>query len=64
MADGATSLGNGRALREKAVLVELESGGEHWIPKSVLHDDSEVWKNGQSGDVVVKTWWAEKEGLA
>jgi len=65
MSSDATSLGDGKALRETdaAVLVELETGEEKWIPKSCLHDDSEVWKANQAGDVVVKTWWAEKEGL-
>jgi hypothetical protein len=60
------SLGEGKALREteKALLVSLESGEEKWLPKSQIHDDSEVWEVGQSGDVVVKKWFAEKEGLA
>jgi len=35
-----------------------------WVPKSVLHDDSEVWKKGDEGDLVVKHWWAEKNGHA
>lgn len=34
----------------------FETGKELWIPKSVVHDDSEVWKGGQDGDVVVFTW--------
>ena len=65
MADGATSLGDGKCLRETngAILVELESGEEKWIPKLCLHDNSEVWKDGQTGDIIVKSWWAEKEGL-
>lgn len=38
---------------------------EIWIPKKwsgedVIHDDSEVWKLGQRGSVVVKEFWAEK----
>lgn len=32
---------------------------EHWIPKSVIHDNSEVWKIGQTGRLVVKYRWAE-----
>lgn len=59
------SVGTGIAVRETdmALLVNLESDGETWIPKSVIHDDSEVYKDGQNGDVVVKKWWAEKQGL-
>ena len=33
-----------------------------WIPQSQVHADSEVWKNGQSGELVVTSYWAEKQG--
>lgn len=46
----------------KAVLVDL-AGDEVWIPKSVLHDDSEVTGEGDSGRLAVRRWWGEKEGL-
>jgi hypothetical protein len=36
---------------------------EIWIPKSVIHDDSEVYKEGAEGKLVVARWFAEKEGL-
>ena len=51
---------------EKAIKVKLEDADEEfWVPKSVVHDDSEVYsmKNG-SGSLVVKQWWAEKNGRA
>lgn len=67
MSDG-TKLGEGKVTKatDKALFVELESGESKWIPKSVLHDDSEVYDEGanKEGEVVVKSWWAEKEGLA
>lgn len=47
---------------EKAIFVTWGDGENHWIPKSVVHDDSEVWKEGQEGDLVVKLWFAEKKG--
>jgi hypothetical protein len=58
-------MGEGKALREtdKAILVALASGGERWIPKSVVHDDSEVWKKDDAGKLIVKMWWAEKNVL-
>ena len=34
-----------------------------WIPKAVIHDDSEVYSLGDEGTLVVHMWWAEKEGL-
>jgi CMP-2-keto-3-deoxyoctulosonic acid synthetase len=48
---------------DKAILVNIE-GEETWIPKSVILDQSEVYseKNG-NGTLIVKYWWAEKEGL-
>lgn len=62
------SLGQGQCTRatDKALLVDLESGEERWIPVSVIHDDSEVYDSGDNatGDVIVQKWWAEKEGLA
>lgn len=60
------SLGEGTTMveRDKAICVYLDDAEEdQWIPKSVIHEDSEVWKGGQSGEVVVKQWWADKEGL-
>jgi 3-methyladenine DNA glycosylase AlkC len=43
-----------------ALLVKFETDKELWIPKSVVHDDSEVRKEGQVGDVVVHAWWGEQ----
>jgi hypothetical protein len=46
-----------------AVLFAVDGYGAKWIPKSQIHDNSEVWKRGQApGTLVVKTWFAEKEG--
>jgi len=58
------SLGHGIAMAQtdKAVLIDIEDHGETWIPQSQIHDDSEVWKSGQDGEVVVTLWFAEKRG--
>ena len=47
---------------EKALLVDID-GNEMWIPQSVIHDDSEVYEEGDTGLLVVKGWWAQKQGL-
>lgn len=47
---------------DNAILVVVPSNEDVWIPKSVIHDDSEVWRAGQHGKLVVHTWWAEKQG--
>lgn len=65
MAEGY-ELGEGIVLRttEAAVLVEVENE-EIWIPKSLLHEDSEIDEDSepdQEGSVVVPLWWAEQEG--
>ena len=34
-----------------------------WVPKSVVHDDSEIREEGDQGTLVVKQWFADREGL-
>lgn len=60
--DEPYAMGESKAVREtdKAVLCVLADETQRWIPKSVVHDDSEVWKKGDDGKLVVKRWWAEK----
>ena len=36
---------------------------KHWIPKSVVHEDSEVSSEGDTGTIVIMRWFGEKEGL-
>jgi hypothetical protein len=35
-----------------------------WVPRSVIHDDSEVFEKGDTGTLVLKTWWAEDRGIS
>lgn len=54
--------------REKAIEVVLSDTGDlKWIPKSVIHMDSEVFEKPDDGDgggkLVVHRWFAEQEGL-
>lgn len=50
---------------EKALLVVI-AGEEHWMPRSQIHDDSEVWDdmNNDEGKLVITQWIAEQKGLA
>lgn len=52
-----------RCIREtdKALLVLVE-GVEEWIPKSQVHDDSEVFREGDEGTLVVSAWIAGERG--
>lgn len=45
-----------------AVLCLIDSR-QVWVPQSVIHEDSEVFEAGQSGKLVLMTWWAVREGL-
>ena len=65
--DDAFTLGKARVVRDtdKALLVYVEGmKKEIWIPKSVVHDDSEVYNTTDSseGEFFVKTWFAKNEG--
>lgn len=49
-----------------ALCVRLDDeDSDRWVPKSQIHEDSEVYsENSDPGELVVKLWFAEKEGLA
>ena len=55
---------------ERALRVRIPRPGraplETWVPQSVIHEDSEVYDAGANatGRLVLKLWWAEREGLA
>lgn len=62
---GKVSVGKAKAVREtdKALLVAVEDLGEEiWVPKSQIHDDSEVYADGHEGDLVVSAWYAASKG--
>ena len=61
-------VGEGKATHETelAILVKLEDGHNYWIPKSVIHEDSELYgmEDGENeGQLVVKQWWYDGNGL-
>ena len=33
-----------------------------WVPQANIHDDSEVYKKGQEGKLIVKMWYAIEKG--
>ncbi len=53
-----------KAVRDsgKALLCLIEGTGV-WIPKSLIEDDSEVYRKGDEGTLIVPEWFAVKEGL-
>ena len=48
-----------------AFLVLRDNMDELWLPRSVVHDDSEVYsmKSCGPGKLVVHAWWAEENGV-
>lgn len=56
-------LGHGECLLERPLAIKVAIDGDQepkWVPKSVLHDDSEVFSKGDTGKIVVEAWWGEK----
>jgi hypothetical protein len=52
-----------KAETEKALLCIID-GEEHWIPKGQVDDDSEVYKRGDQGTLIVTEWIAKQKGLS
>lgn len=44
-------------------LLIYASTGEHWIPRSQLHHDSDVYKRGHTGNITVSKWIAKERGF-
>ena len=56
---------NVNAIREtESGLLVVINSAEHWIPKSQIHDDSEVYKADTDGTLVITRWFAEQRGWA
>lgn len=53
------------AVTDKAILVEVGSRGEHWIPRSVIEDGEEINEDdiGEDLEFMVESWFVDKEGL-
>ena len=47
---------------DKAILVRFDDR-ELWVPKSQVSDNSDVYEKGDSGNLIISPWFAEKEGL-
>jgi len=48
---------------DNAILCDIDGFGDVWIPNNHVTDDSEVWKTGQIGTLVITDWIAGKKGL-
>jgi len=47
---------------DRAILCVIE-GVKFWIPRSLIRDDSEVSREGDSGDLIIPEWFADKEEI-
>lgn len=47
---------------EAAILIDVD-GDEIWIPKSQIHEDSQVRELGDRGELVIPEWLAIEKGL-
>lgn len=58
------SIDDVEAVRETENALLCNIGGEEvWIPKSQIHDDSEVFEEGHSGTLVIPEWLATEKKL-
>lgn len=46
----------------QALLCDID-GDEVWIPQSQIDDDSEVYREGDSGKLIISEWIALQKGL-
>jgi hypothetical protein len=46
----------------RSILV-LIGDEKKWIPQALIHADSEVWKRGQEGTLVLPEWFVIERGL-
>lgn len=51
------------AATDNAILVLIE-GKQYWIPQSQIDDESEVWRKGDEGTLVISEWIAYEKGIA
>lgn len=62
--DETVSLDDVECIKETdAALLCVIDGDEVWIPKSQVHEDSEVRQEGSSGTLVITEWIAREKGL-
>jgi hypothetical protein len=47
----------------KEALKVMVGGKLLWIPKRMIHDNSEVYRMGTSGRLVIPLWLAQTKGL-
>jgi hypothetical protein len=65
--DDPVVIRNVQPVRETGLALLVELGRmQHWIPKSVIHDDSEIYElgDGAPGKLVIAGWFARKEGIS
>lgn len=64
--DKGADFPNVEAIHDTGRAIQVRLGGPNgirkWVPHSVIHDDSEVYEKGHKGKLVLKYWWAEKNG--
>ena len=57
-------LGNAVCRAETRLAIQVDIGKEtYWIPKSVVDPESEVHEKNDIGELIVRTWFADREGI-
>lgn len=48
---------------EKAILIKIKWGYEHWVPRSLIQDGDSFNDFSNQDSFYVQRWFCEKEGL-
>lgn len=64
MSRGQVEFENVTCIQETAhALLCIIDDEEVWVPQSQVTEDSEVYRKGDEGKLVVREWWATEKGL-
>jgi hypothetical protein len=56
--------GDVKAVADSELGLRISVGGKAvWVPKSEIHEDSDVYENGTEGTLIISEWVAKKKGL-
>jgi len=51
------------AIGDSALALQVKvEGVVRWVPKKLIHDDSECYKKGTNGTLILPLWFVEKNG--
>lgn len=62
--EGVEIEGEVYAVTDKAILIDIESHGQEWIPKSQIIEGEEFPEKNEFIELTITTWIAEQKGIS